>query len=93
MTLVLNCGRILQCVIISCQNVLSCLDFLFKYMIVTCHRLILQVHGSLEILALLVIAFELGMKVKWLGIRMFVCHIRTMIKVLFLATLSECKLS
>jgi len=43
---------------------------------------ILQVHGSLELLALLVIAFELGMKVKWLGVRMFVCHIRTMIKVL-----------
>jgi len=42
----------------------------------------LQVHGSLEIFALLIIAFELGMKVKWLGIKMFVCHIRTVIKVL-----------
>ena len=40
-----------------------------------------QVHGSLEIFTLLLIAFELGMKVKWLGIRMFVCHVRTMLKV------------
>lgn len=41
----------------------------------------LQVHGSLEVLALLIIASELGMKVKRLGVGMFVRHVRTMIKV------------
>ena len=40
-----------------------------------------QVHGSLEIAALLIVAFELGMKMKWMGISTFIRHVRTMIKV------------
>jgi len=53
-----------------------------------CLFVLAQVHGCLEVVALLLIAFELAMKVKWLGIRMFVCHVRTMLKVQFYHTVA-----
>ena len=40
-----------------------------------------QVHGTCELVALLVIALELGMRMKWLGRKAFFRHIRTLIKV------------
>lgn len=42
---------------------------------------ILQAHGSLELLGLIIVGTELVMKLKWQGWRTFVRHKRTMIKV------------
>ena len=43
--------------------------------------LLFQVHGSLEIFGLLVLSIELGIRMKWLGVKVYVHHMRTMIKV------------
>lgn len=40
-----------------------------------------QIHATLELLALALVAFELGMKLRWLGFRTFIQHKRTMVKV------------
>jgi len=40
-----------------------------------------QVHGALEMFGLLILALELGIRMKWLGWRAYFKHIRTMIKV------------
>lgn len=41
----------------------------------------LQVHATLELLALVMVAFELCMKLRWLGFGTFIRHKRTMVKV------------
>lgn len=41
----------------------------------------LQVHATLELFALMVVVFELCMKLRWLGLHTFVRHKRTMVKV------------
>lgn len=41
----------------------------------------LQVHTTLELLALTVVVFELCMKLRWLGLHTFIRHKRTMVKV------------
>lgn len=41
----------------------------------------LQVHATLELLALVMVAFELCMKLRWLGFDTFIRHKRTMVKV------------
>lgn len=41
----------------------------------------LQVHATLELLALVMVAFELCMKLRWLGFHTFIRHKRTMVKV------------
>lgn len=46
-----------------------------------CLALWLQVHATLELLALMVVVFELCMKSRWLGLHTFVRHRRTMVKV------------
>ncbi|XP_063396225.1 two pore channel protein 1-like isoform X1 [Mytilus trossulus] len=38
------------------------------------------VHGSLELFGLLILALELGIRMKWLGFRTFIKHKRTLIK-------------
>ncbi|XP_052230503.1 two pore calcium channel protein 1-like isoform X2 [Dreissena polymorpha] len=43
-------------------------------------RLPIWAHGSLEILMLVVLSLELGIKMKWLGWRVFIRHPRTIIK-------------
>ncbi|KAJ1092402.1 hypothetical protein NDU88_005512 [Pleurodeles waltl] len=43
-------------------------------------RLDIYVHATLELFALVVVVFELGMKMRWLGCRTFVRHKRTMVK-------------
>lgn len=43
-------------------------------------RLDIYVHTTLELFALVVVVFELGMKMRWLGCRTFVRHKRTMVK-------------
>ncbi|XP_055080265.1 two pore channel protein 1 isoform X2 [Periophthalmus magnuspinnatus] len=40
----------------------------------------LQVHATLELLALVMVAFELCMKLRWLGFHTFIRHKRTMVK-------------
>lgn len=40
-----------------------------------------QVHATLELLALVMVAFELCMKLRWLGFHTFIRHKRTMVKV------------
>lgn len=45
----------------------------------------LQVHATLELFALMVVVFELCMKLRWLGFHTFVRHKRTMVKVLYLS--------
>ena len=40
-----------------------------------------QVHGSLELLCLLLLSLELFIRYKWLGLHTFLRHKRTMIKV------------
>ena len=48
----------------------------------------LQVHGSLEILFLLLLSLELGIRMKWLGLKAyFKQHPRTILKVT-----NQCKL-
>nr|XP_006813199.1 PREDICTED: two pore calcium channel protein 1-like [Saccoglossus kowalevskii] len=42
------------------------------------------VHGSLELFALTIIGLQLGMKMRWLGLKIFVTHKRTAIKSLTL---------
>uniref|UniRef100_A0A8D0AQ65 Voltage-dependent calcium channel protein TPC1 n=1 Tax=Sander lucioperca TaxID=283035 RepID=A0A8D0AQ65_SANLU len=42
----------------------------------------LQVHATLELLALVIVAFELCMKLRWLGFHTFIRHKRTMVKVI-----------
>lgn len=42
---------------------------------------VLQVHATLELLALVMVAFELCMKLRWLGFHTFIRHKRTMVKV------------
>lgn len=44
-------------------------------------RVFLQVHATLELLALVMVAFELCMKLRWLGFHTFIRHKRTMVKV------------
>lgn len=44
----------------------------------------LQVHATLELLALVMVAFELCMKLRWLGFHTFIRHKRTMVKVISL---------
>ena len=46
------------------------------------HTLWLQVHATLELFALMVVVFELCMKLRWLGLHTFIRHRRTMVKVL-----------
>lgn len=46
------------------------------------HTLCLQVHATLELLALMVVVFELCMKLRWLGLHTFIRHRRTMVKVM-----------
>lgn len=41
----------------------------------------LYVHATLELLALVMVAFELCMKLRWLGFHTFIRHKRTMVKV------------
>lgn len=41
-----------------------------------------QVHATLELFALMVVVFELCMKLRWLGFHTFVRHKRTMVKVM-----------
>nr|XP_004668522.2 two pore calcium channel protein 1 [Jaculus jaculus]XP_044988388.1 two pore calcium channel protein 1 [Jaculus jaculus] len=43
-------------------------------------RLGIYVHATLELLALMVVVFELSMKLRWLGLHTFVRHKRTMVK-------------
>ncbi|XP_006640532.1 two pore channel protein 1 isoform X1 [Lepisosteus oculatus] len=43
-------------------------------------RLDVYVHATLELLALLMVAFELCMKLRWLGFQTFIRHKRTMVK-------------
>lgn len=45
------------------------------------HTLSLQVHATLELFALMVVVFELCMKLRWLGLHTFIRHKRTMVKV------------
>ncbi|XP_030794161.1 two pore calcium channel protein 1 isoform X2 [Rhinopithecus roxellana] len=40
----------------------------------------LQVHATLELFALMVVVFELCMKLRWLGLHTFIRHKRTMVK-------------
>lgn len=40
-----------------------------------------QVHATLELFALIVVVFELSMKMRWLGFHTFIRHKRTMVKV------------
>ena len=40
-----------------------------------------QIHSSVELLCLLIIAVELSLRMKWLGFQNFRRHVRTMIKV------------
>lgn len=40
-----------------------------------------QVHATLELFALMVVVFELCMKLRWLGLHTFIRHKRTMVKV------------
>lgn len=42
----------------------------------------LQVHATLELFALMVVVFELCMKLRWLGLHTFIRHKRTMVKVM-----------
>ena len=49
-------------------------------------------HGSLEIFGLLLLALELGIKMKWLGPRVYFNHPRTVIKVHFISLYSVKKL-
>ena len=44
-------------------------------------RLVVQIHGTVELFGLLLIGLELGMRLKWLGKRAYLHHTRTMIKV------------
>lgn len=44
-----------------------------------------QVHATLELFALMVVVFELCMKLRWLGLHTFVRHKRTMVKVMYLS--------
>uniref|UniRef100_A0A8C0R2X9 Voltage-dependent calcium channel protein TPC1 n=1 Tax=Canis lupus dingo TaxID=286419 RepID=A0A8C0R2X9_CANLU len=44
------------------------------------HTLWLQVHATLELFALMVVVFELCMKLRWLGLHTFIRHKRTMVK-------------
>lgn len=46
------------------------------------HTLWLQVHATLELFALMVVVFELCMKLRWLGLHTFIRHRRTMVKVM-----------
>lgn len=46
------------------------------------HTLGLQVHATLELFALMVVVFELCMKLRWLGLHIFIRHKRTMVKVM-----------
>ena len=46
------------------------------------HALWLQVHATLELFALVVVVFELCMKLRWLGLHTFIRHRRTMVKVM-----------
>lgn len=48
-------------------------------------RLGIYVHTTLELLALMVVVFELCMKLRWLGLHTFVRHKRTMLKTSVLA--------
>lgn len=41
-----------------------------------------QVHATLELFALMVVVFELCMKLRWLGLHTFIRHKRTMVKVM-----------
>ncbi|KAG8504651.1 Two pore calcium channel protein 1, partial [Galemys pyrenaicus] len=43
-------------------------------------RLGIYVHATLELLALMVVVFELCMKLRWLGLHTFIRHKRTMVK-------------
>ncbi|XP_076130340.1 two pore channel protein 1 [Alosa pseudoharengus] len=43
-------------------------------------RLDVYVHATLELLALVMVAFELSMKLRWLGFHTFIRHKRTMVK-------------
>ncbi|XP_042564467.1 two pore calcium channel protein 1 isoform X1 [Clupea harengus] len=43
-------------------------------------RLDVYVHATLELLALVMVAFELCMKLRWLGLNTFIRHKRTMVK-------------
>ncbi|XP_034025451.1 two pore calcium channel protein 1-like [Thalassophryne amazonica] len=43
-------------------------------------RLDIYVHATLELLALVMVAFELCMKLRWLGFHIFIRHKRTMLK-------------
>lgn len=43
-----------------------------------------QVHATLELFALIVVVFELSMKMRWLGFQTFIRHKRTMVKVSYL---------
>ncbi|XP_036382800.1 two pore calcium channel protein 1 isoform X1 [Megalops cyprinoides] len=43
-------------------------------------RLDIYVHATLELLALVMVAFELCMKLRWLGLQTFIRHKRTMVK-------------
>ncbi|KAA8592288.1 hypothetical protein FQN60_017743 [Etheostoma spectabile] len=43
-------------------------------------RLDVYVHATLELLALVIVAFELCMKLRWLGFHTFIRHKRTMVK-------------
>nr|XP_019589424.1 PREDICTED: two pore calcium channel protein 1 [Rhinolophus sinicus] len=43
-------------------------------------RLGIYVHATLELLALMVVVFELCMKLRWLGLHTFIRHRRTMVK-------------
>lgn len=43
-------------------------------------RLDIYVHATLELLALALVVFELGMKMRWLGCRSYLRHRRTMLK-------------
>lgn len=46
------------------------------------HTLWSQVHATLELFALMVVVFELCMKLRWLGLHTFIRHKRTMVKVM-----------
>ncbi|KAF5929277.1 hypothetical protein HPG69_019298 [Diceros bicornis minor] len=45
-------------------------------------RLGIYVHATLELFALMVVVFELCMKLRWLGLHTFIRHKRTMVKVM-----------
>ena len=47
-----------------------------------------QVHGSLEIFGLLLLGLELGIRMKWLGLRVYFTHPRTVLKVMPLKILN-----